>query len=78
MRDAYHTAAAAAGGFVYWWRRSLQLRVVTSTLILSTLVVLVLGLVLVSQITARLLDDKVNAATEEVERARATVQRELA
>ncbi|MGZ4533780.1 MAG: two-component sensor histidine kinase, partial [Mycobacteriaceae bacterium] len=66
MRDAYHTAAAAAGGFVYWWRRSLQLRVVTSTLILSTLVVLVLGLVLVSQITARLLDDKVNAATEEV------------
>lgn len=78
IRDAYHTAAAAAGGFVYWWRRSLQLRVVTSTLILSTLVVLVLGLVLVSQITARLLDDKVNAATEEVERARATVQRELA
>jgi two-component system, OmpR family, sensor histidine kinase MtrB len=78
IRDTYHTAAAAAGGFVYWWRRSLQLRVVTSTLILSTLVVLVLGLVLVSQITARLLDDKVNAATEEVERARATVQRELA
>jgi len=71
-------AAAAVGRFVSWWRRSLQLRVVTSTLVLSSVVVLALGLVLLSQITGRLLEAKVNAATEEVERARVTVQRELA
>lgn len=78
IRSVHHTAVAITGGFVYRWRRSLQLRVVTSTLVLSSLVVLVLGLVLLSQITARLLDAKATAATEEVERARATVQRELA
>ncbi len=71
-------AVSMARAFAHWWRRSLQLRVVTSTLVLSFIVVLALGLVLLSQITDRLLDAKANAATEEVERARATVQRELA
>jgi two-component system sensor histidine kinase MtrB len=52
------------------WRRSLQLRVVVLTLGLSALVILVLGFVLTSQITNRVLDVKVRAATEEVERAR--------
>ena len=60
------------------WRRSLQLRVVVSTLVLSTVVVLVLGLVLLSQITDRLLESKTTAATEELQRARSTVQSELA
>ncbi|MET0899835.1 MAG: MtrAB system histidine kinase MtrB [Mycobacterium sp.] len=55
------------------WRRSLQLRVVVLTLGLSLAVILVLGFVLTSQITDRVLDVKVRAATEEIERARTTV-----
>ncbi|MCV7193218.1 MtrAB system histidine kinase MtrB [Mycolicibacterium brumae] len=55
------------------WRRSLQLRVVVLTLGLSLAVLLVLGFVLTSQITDRILDVKVRAATQEVERARGSV-----
>ncbi|MGV9797956.1 MtrAB system histidine kinase MtrB [Mycobacterium sp. NPDC003449] len=55
------------------WRRSLQMRVVSLTLGLSLAVILVLGFVLTSQITDRILEVKVRAATEEVERARNTV-----
>ncbi|WP_370333108.1 MtrAB system histidine kinase MtrB [Mycolicibacterium hippocampi] len=55
------------------WRRSLQLRVVTLTLGLSLAVIMVLGFVLTSQITDRILEVKVRAATEEIERARGTV-----
>ncbi len=47
---------AEASGAV--WRRSLQLRVVISTLALSTAVVLVLGLVLQTQIATRLVQGK--------------------
>ena len=55
------------------WRRSLQLRVVVLTLGMSLAVLLVLGFVLTSQITDRVLEVKVRAATEEIERARSTV-----
>ncbi|MGK2883106.1 MAG: MtrAB system histidine kinase MtrB [Mycobacterium sp.] len=55
------------------WRRSLQLRVVVLTLGLSLAVILVLGFVLTSQITDRVLDVKVRGAIEEIERARNTV-----
>ncbi|AQA01436.1 two-component sensor histidine kinase [Mycobacterium sp. MS1601] len=55
------------------WRRSLQLRVVVLTLGLSLAVIMVLGFVLTSQITDRVLEVKVRAATEEIERARTTV-----
>lgn len=55
------------------WRRSLQLRVVVLTLGLSAVVIVILGFVLTSQITNRVLDVKVRAATEEVDRARGTV-----
>ncbi|MFF0709325.1 MULTISPECIES: MtrAB system histidine kinase MtrB [Gordonia] len=72
----------AAGGvgrtFGRMWRRSLQLRVVVSTLALSFVVLLILGFVLMSQITDRLLEVKLGAATEEVERARVAVERDLA
>jgi len=60
-------------GLALIWRRSLQLRVVVLTLGLSAAVILVLGFVLTSQITNRVLDVKVRAATEEVDRARVTV-----
>ena len=59
--------------WVFAWRRSLQLRVVTLTLGLSLAVILVLGFVLTSQITDRILEVKVRAATEEIDRARNTV-----
>ena len=55
------------------WRRSLQLRVVVLTLGLSAALILVLGFVLTSQITNRVLDVKVRAATEAADRARSTV-----
>jgi two-component system sensor histidine kinase MtrB len=55
------------------WRRSLQLRVVALTLGLSLAVILVLGFVLTSQVTNRVLDIKLKAATEQIERARNTV-----
>ena len=55
------------------WKRSLQLRVVVLTLGLSLAVILELGFVLTSQITDRILEVKVRAATEEIERARNTV-----
>ncbi|CAJ1501785.1 MtrAB system histidine kinase MtrB [[Mycobacterium] kokjensenii] len=55
------------------WRRSLQLRVVVLTLGMSAAVILGLGFVLTSQITDRVLDVKVRAATEQIERARVTV-----
>lgn len=60
------------------WRRSLQLRVIVSTLTLSLIVITILGVVLTSQITDRLLDAKVRAAEEEVDRARNTVESQLA
>ena len=48
-----------------------------STLLLSFVVLLVLGLVLVSQITDSLLNVKLAAATEALDRARVTVERDL-
>jgi two-component system sensor histidine kinase MtrB len=55
------------------WRRSLQLRVVVLTIGLSFAVIVVLAFVLTSQVTNRVLDIKVRAATEQIERARTTV-----
>src|ERR1700721_3879246 len=55
------------------WRRSLQLRVVALTLGLSWAVILALGFVLTSQVTNRVLDVKVKAAIEQIDRARSTV-----
>ncbi|AQT81234.1 two-component sensor histidine kinase [Mycolicibacterium litorale] len=65
------SALSRAVGLI--WRRSLQLRVVVLTLGLSAAVIVVLGFVLTSQITNRVLDVKVHAATEELDRARNTV-----
>ncbi|TDP93729.1 MtrAB system histidine kinase MtrB [Labedaea rhizosphaerae] len=60
------------------WRRSLQLRVVVSTLALSSAVVFVLGMVLQNQITERLLDTKKQAALSELRVATNIAERELA
>jgi two-component system sensor histidine kinase MtrB len=60
------------------WRRSLQVRVVVSTLALSAAVVLVLGLVLQTQIAGRILQGKEVDALEQAEAGRAVLERELA
>jgi two-component system sensor histidine kinase MtrB len=60
------------------WRRSLQVRVVVSTLALSSAVVFVLGMILQNQITDRLMTSKEQAATAETQAAVAVVDRELA
>ena len=49
----------------YGWRRSLHLRVVITTLVLSALVVSVLGYVLMSRLTAGLLEAKQRSAVDE-------------
>jgi two-component system, OmpR family, sensor histidine kinase MtrB len=60
------------------WRRSLQVRVVVSTLALSTAVVLVLGLVLQTQIAGRILQGKEADALSQAEAGRVVLERELA
>ncbi|HEX2300136.1 MAG TPA: MtrAB system histidine kinase MtrB [Pseudonocardiaceae bacterium] len=59
------------------WRRSLQVRVVVSTVALSSTVVLVLGMVLQTQIADRLLDNKTQAALLQAENSKAVVEAEL-
>lgn len=59
------------------WRRSMQLRVVVSTLALSLAVVLVLGMVLQTQITTQLLSSKEQAAIDQTEYSLPTLEREL-
>ncbi len=59
------------------WRRSLQLRVVTSTVVLSSTVVLVLGVVLQTQIAGRLIESKIDAAVLQAENSQTVVEFEL-
>ncbi len=80
---AHHGARAVAFGqqramrFGEVWRRSLQVRVVISTLALSSAVVFVLGMVLQNQITNRLLETKEDAAVAATRDSVAVAQREL-
>ncbi len=80
---AHHGARAVAFGqqravrFGELWRRSLQVRVVISTLALSSAVVFVLGMVLQNLITDRLLETKEDAAIAATRDSVAVAQREL-
>jgi two-component system sensor histidine kinase MtrB len=60
------------------WRRSMQLRVVLSTVAMSSVVVLVLGLVLQTQIADRLLQGKQQAALVQADISRGNLERDLA
>ncbi len=60
------------------WRRSMQLRVVLSTVAMSSVVVLVLGLVLQTQIADRLLQGKQQAALVQADISRQNLERDLA
>ncbi|MFB4313307.1 MtrAB system histidine kinase MtrB [Actinomadura sp. 21ATH] len=59
------------------WRRSIQVRVVTSTLFISAIVVAILGLFLMQQITTALMDGKVKAARLQLDEGLSAVQRDL-
>jgi len=56
------------------WRSSLQVRVVTATLVLSAIVVAVLGFFLMQQIAATLLQTKVRSAANQAEEGLGIVQ----
>jgi len=56
------------------WRRSLQLRIVTATTLLSLLVIVALGSLLVNRVEAGLLDAKVQAALAEAATGNRTAQ----
>jgi two-component system sensor histidine kinase MtrB len=61
---------ASGGRFVlHFWRRSLQLRVVTATILLGVIVVTTLGSFLYFRITDGLVQDRVRAARAEAARA---------
>ncbi|MEV0678228.1 MtrAB system histidine kinase MtrB [Actinosynnema sp. NPDC050436] len=77
LRRGIERARRQAAAFGDLWRRSLQLRVVVSTLALSSAVVFVLGMVLQVQITGQLLDTKTQAAIRQTEASAAAVQPDL-
>jgi two-component system sensor histidine kinase MtrB len=60
------------------WRRSIQLRVVATTMVISVVVVAVLGVFLMQQITTALLDAKERAAAQQLEEGLSIAQRDLA
>lgn len=63
--------------FEQLWRHSMQLRVVVSTLALSSAVVFVLGMVLQTLIANQLLENKQRAAIQQVELSLPILEREL-
>ncbi|MDL5157181.1 MtrAB system histidine kinase MtrB [Actinomycetospora termitidis] len=77
-RRADLALAERVGAVRVLWRRSMQLRVVLSTVAMSTVVVLVLGLVLQTQIADRLLQGKQQAALVQADISRLNLERDLA
>lgn len=60
------------------WRTSLQVRVIGSILVSTTIVVLFLGLTLISIVAQRLVDTKLDTAESEIERVRVAVEKQVA
>jgi two-component system, OmpR family, sensor histidine kinase MtrB len=65
------------GGGLTVWRRSIQSRVVISTLLLSAVVVSLVGWVLLHQVTDGLVESKTQSSVAEASRATADAQRRL-
>ena len=76
--DTRHAAAKRARWAAERWRRSLQLRVAATTVLLSGLVVLIVGILSVGAMTAGVLDGKRNAARTEASNGVRIAQRQLA
>ncbi len=77
LRDGLRRGLSTARSRIAFWSRSLLVRVVVLTLSLSAVVMIILGLILQQQITAGLLQSKIDAATVEIDNARQTVQNSL-
>ncbi len=78
LRRRFELALAERVGAVrVLWRRSMQLRVVLSTVAMSSVVVLILGLVLQTQIADRLLQGKQQAALIQADISRQNLERDL-
>ena len=77
LRGRARRGLSTARARVAFWSRSLLVRVVALTLILSAGAMIILGLILQQQITAGLLQSKIDAATVEIGNARQTVQNSL-
>ncbi|MEU8347053.1 two-component system, OmpR family, sensor histidine kinase MtrB [Actinomadura meyerae] len=69
--------SGAIGAAYLRWRRSIQVRVVTSTLFISAIVVAILGAFLMQQVSSALMDGKVKAARLQLDDGLAQVQRDL-
>jgi two-component system, OmpR family, sensor histidine kinase MtrB len=78
LEQARQVGDELAEAFNVVWRRSLQLRVVISTLALSTAVVLVLGFVIQTQIANNILAAKLDDAQRQIDSGTALLERELA
>ncbi|MDN5857666.1 MAG: HAMP domain-containing histidine kinase [Pseudonocardia sp.] len=78
VRQIRRLSNEASDAYNAVWRRSLQVRVVISTLALSAAVVVVLGMVLQTQITFQVLQAKEIDTFNRADAARALLERELA
>ncbi|MEV4252097.1 MtrAB system histidine kinase MtrB [Spirillospora sp. NPDC049652] len=70
-------AQRAASAAYTRWRRSIQVRVVTSTLCISAIVVAILGFFLMQQITTALMDGKTKAALGQLDEGLGSLQRDV-
>lgn len=59
------------------WRTSLQVRVIGSIFVASAVVMFILGMALISVVTSRLVDAKLDIANSEIDRARVTVEQQI-
>ena len=59
------------------WRTSLQVRVIGSIFVASAVVMVILGMALISVVTSRLVDAKLDIANSEIDRARVSVERQI-
>ncbi|MFD0888890.1 two-component sensor histidine kinase, partial [Streptosporangium algeriense] len=73
VRGGRRRARRAVGGVRRIWRRSLQLHVVTSTMVISIVVVAVLGVFLMQSISATILGARDRAARSEAQADRKAV-----
>lgn len=66
------------GNSILWrWSTSIQMRVIGSVLLSSSIVILLLGFVLISFLGQQLLNSKYTTATEEIDRARIAVEEQI-
>jgi two-component system sensor histidine kinase MtrB len=77
LRPVRTAVARAVASVVRLWRRSLQFRVVLSTVALSALVVALLGVALLRQISDGLVNERVDVALAEAGQSSAEVQTSL-